>query len=267
MRDADRVPAGLPHLARSHRGQEPFIGQNFEVEVIESDPERRKLVVSRRGILARERDAARADAASTLVPGSSVAGKVTKVENYGAFVDIGTVEGLLHVSELSWKRVEDPNDHVKVGDALTVRVLEVSDDGKRISLSLKALQPDPYMVFLAAHPIGSQVTGKVTRIQTYGAFIEVADGVEGLAHVSQLAPGGADSTRAVVKIGQEVNIRVASAEPERRRTGLSFLTERGDRLTDDVADDATIRDVLERTSAPEPTLGDLLKRALEGRDG
>ena len=249
---------------------EPYLGQRFEVEVVEVDRERRRCVVSRRAILARERDVKRTEAVGQLVVGEIVAGKVTRIEPFGAFVDIGGVEGLLHVSQMAWKRVENPADHVTIGDDLKVQILEIKEDGKRISLSTKVLQEDPWNIFVRDHPPGSIVPGKVTRIAVYGAFVEVAEGVEGLAHVSQLAPGPLNSPKDVVRVGQELSIRVHEIDPERRRIGLSLLTDRGDRLTDDVADDDTIREVLRRSeeeeSALNPTLGDLLKKALEGKE-
>ena len=244
---------------------EPYIGRRFEVEVMDIDREKRRLVVSRRGILNRERDQRRADVTSALAPGSVLSGIVTRIEPYGAFVDIGGVEGLLHVSEIDWKRVEDPNEHLKVGDRFDVQVQKIEEGGKRISLSKRALTEDPWDAFVRDHPRGSIVPGKVTRIQTYGAFVEVAEGVEGLAHVSQLSPVHINSPKDIVRIGEELSVRVHEIDTERRRIGLSLLTDRGDRLTDDVADDATIQDVLNRDRPAEPTLGDLLKKALEGK--
>ena len=244
---------------------EPYIGRRFEVEVMDIDREKRRLVVSRRGILNRQRDQKRADVTSALVPGSIVKGEVTRIEAYGAFVDIGGVEGLLHVSEIDWKRVEDPNDHLKVGDSFDVQIQKIEEGGKRISLSKRALTEDPWDAFVRDNPKGKIVPGKVTRIQTYGAFVEVAEGVEGLAHVSQLSPVHINTPKDIVKVGEELSVRVHEIDTERRRIGLSLLTERGDRLTDDVADDATIRDVLNQDRPAEPTLGDLLKKALEGK--
>jgi small subunit ribosomal protein S1 len=244
---------------------EPYLGQRLEVEVVEVDRERRKIVVSRRALLARARDAKRSEAVGQLTVGTIVPGKVTRIEPFGAFVDLGSVEGLLHVSQMAWKRVENPADHVSVGDDLKVQILDIQEEGRRLSLSLTVLQDDPWDVFVRENPVGTLVPGKVTRIATYGAFVEVADGVEGLAHVSQLAPGSVNTPRDVVRLGQELKIRVAEIDPERRRIGLSLLTDRGDRLTDDVADDATIQEVMHRDRPAEPTLGDLLKKALEGK--
>lgn len=244
------------------------IGRSFEVEVIDCDPAKRRLVVSRRGVLSRERDAQRASAVGTLSPGQTLRGTVTRIEPFGAFVELGGVEGLLHVSELAWTRVEKPEEHVAVGDVIEVQVLRIEEDDRRISLSRKVLQQDPYQAFVLAHPVGARVEGKVTRVAPYGAFIEVAAGVEGLAHVSQLAPGGVQSVKEVCRRGDTVKARVVSVEPERRRLGLSLLTDRGDRLTDDVADDETVRRILRegsRGTTPEPTLGDILRKALEGR--
>ncbi len=245
-----------------------LVGRAFEVEVLEVDRAKRRLVVSRRAVLARERDAQRAAAMGTLGPGLVLEGRITRVEPFGAFVDLGGVEGLLHVSELAWTRVERPEEHVSVGQTVRVQVLKVEEEGRRISLSRRALEADPYHEFVRAHPVGARVPGRVTRLAPYGAFVEVAPGVEGLAHVSQLAPGGADRPRQACRVGQEVKARVVSIEPERRRLGLSLLDERGDRLDEDSADDETVRRILRqggRDPTPEPTLGDLLKRALEGR--
>jgi small subunit ribosomal protein S1 len=243
---------------------EPYIGRKFEVEVLEVEREKRRLVVSRRGILNRERDQRRADASSALAPEQVVRGTVTRIEKFGAFVDIGGVEGLLHVSQIAHKRVEDPNDHLTVGDEFEVKILKIEEDGKRISLSKKALIEDPWDAFVRDHPRGQIVPGKVTRVASYGAFVEVADGIEGLAHISQLSPVPINTPKDVVRVGAELAVRIHEVDFERRRIGLSLLTERGDRLTDDVADDDTIRKVLERDRPTEPTLGDLLKKALEG---
>lgn len=245
---------------------EPYIGRKFEVEVLEVDREKRRLVVSRRAILNRERDQRRADASSALAAEQVVRGTVTRIEAFGAFVDIGGVEGLLHVSQIAHKRVEDPNDHLAVGDAFEVKILKIEEEGKRISLSKKALIEDPWDAFVRDHPRGQIVPGKVTRIASYGAFVEVADGIEGLAHVSQLSPVPINTPKDVVRVGAEIAVRIHEVDFERRRIGLSLLTDRGDRLTDDVADDDTIREVLERDRPTEPTLGDLLKKALEGGD-
>ena len=248
---------------------ETVIGETFAVEVVEADPEKRRLVVSRRAVLARERDRHTDEAMERLQPGDVISGQVTRVEKFGAFVDLGGVEGLVHVSQMAWKRVENPEDVVKVGDQVKVTVLEIKEDDRRISLGMKQLQEDPWMRFTVDHPSGSVIQGTVTRLAHFGAFVEVAEGIEGLVHVSQLAPHQVGSPREVVRQGQEVSVRIVNVEPERRRIGLSFLTERGDRLTDDVADDATIRSHLGRQedAAPEPTLGDLLKKAMEGGGG
>ncbi|MFV1959020.1 MAG: 30S ribosomal protein S1 [Planctomycetota bacterium] len=241
-----------------------LVGQTFPVEVIESDPDRRRLVVSRRAVLAREREVHAAATLETLQPGDIVTGTVTRVQPFGAFVDLGGVEGLLHVSQMAWKRVEDPETVVKTGDVIKVQVLSIEEGGKRIGLGLKQLTEDPWFRVTKDHPPGSVLKGKVSRLAPYGAFIEIADGIDGLAHVSQLAPHPVNHPREIVRPGDEVTVRIASIEPERRRIALSLLTERGDRLTDDVADDATIREVMERSQeeAAEPTLGDLLRKAM-----
>ena len=248
---------------------ESLVGTRYEVEVIEADPEKRRLVVSRRGILARERDQARATAVESLLPGMNVKGKVTRIEPFGAFVEIRPgLEGMVHVSEIAWERLDHPKDRIAIGDDVETQVLDIKEGGKRIALSIKALSTDPWLLFTGHHPEGTLVKGTVTKLASYGAFIKLDEGVEGLAHVSQLAPGGVGSPREVLHTGQEVQVRVAEIDASRRRIGLSLLTSRGDKLGADVADDATIREHLGRNSGSdaEPTLGDLLKRALEGRE-
>jgi ribosomal protein S1 len=228
------------------------------------DREKRRIVVSRRGILGREREERRGTALKSLATGSVVTGKVTKVEPYGAFVDVGGVEGLLHVSQMAWKRIEKPEEVVKAGDQVKVQILEISEDGRRIGLGMKQLTEDPWITFTKTHPPGTVLEGTVTRIAPYGAFVEVAEGVEGLAHVSQLAPTQVHHAKEVVKPGEKRTVRIVTVDAGQRRIGLSLLTERGDRLTDDVADDRTIQEVLGRSrEESSPTLGDLLKKAME----
>lgn len=243
-----------------------LIGLTFPVEVIESDPDRRRLVVSRRAVLARARDEKRTTAVEALASGDIRSGTVTRIEKFGAFVDIGGVEGLVHVSQMDWKRIEDPSTVVSVGDEVKVQILEIEEEGRRIRLGMKQLKEDPWFIVTREHPPGAVLEGEVTRLQSYGAFIQIAEGIEGLAHISQLAPHPIGNPREVVSIGEKVSVRIASVDPEKRRIGLSLLTERGDRLTDDVADDATIRHVLKQTreAEVEPTLGDILKKALQG---
>lgn len=256
------------HVALEHIDDlETVVGQTFPVEVIEADPDRRRLVVSRRAILARERDQHATATLDRLQIGDVLSGTVVRVERFGAFVDIGGIDGLVHVSQLAWKRVAHPDDVVKQGDTVKVQILDISisSDEKRISLGMKQLTEDPWMRFARDHAPGSVMEGRVTRLAHFGAFIEIADGIEGLAHISQLAPDSVGSVREVLKLGDTLAVRVVDVDVEKHRIGLSLLTERGDRLTDDVADDETIREVLDRKEedAGDPTIGDLLRRALD----
>ncbi len=245
-----------------------LIGESMVCEVLEVNRERKRVLLSRRAVLQREQEEHRSELVGSLQVGQVVRGKVTRVEPFGAFVDLGRgVEGLVHVSNLSRKRVEKPDEVVEVGQSVEAQVLKIEEGGKRIGLGMKQLEPDPWDDAAAFLRPDQVVTGKVVRLMDFGAFVEVAEGVEGLLHVSQMAKDRVRRPQDAVKVGEEVQVRVQSIDPVARRISLSRLDARGAVLgSEDAVDDAIIDEVIQQNqSAPSGTnLGSLFKRALEG---
>lgn len=215
------LPASLVELRRV-RDLQKFIGQELECKIIELDKNRNNVVLSRRAFLEEANSEQRKEFLDNLKPGERRTGTVSSIVNFGAFVDLGGVDGLIHVSELSWKHVDHPNEVVQVGDEIQVEVLTVELDRERVSLSLKNTQEDPWQAFARTRGLGDVVSGKVTKLVPFGAFVEVADGIEGLVHISELSEGHVELPEQVVSIGQEVEVRVIDIDLDRRRISLSL---------------------------------------------
>jgi small subunit ribosomal protein S1 len=248
-----------------------LLGQRMAVEVVEVDPTRKRLVVSRRRVLAAEREELREQVLGHLSVGDEVQGRVTRVESFGAFVDLGGVEGLVHVSQLSHRRIEDAKTFVAVGDTVRARVSKIEEGGKKIGLSMKAMEPDPLSGLAGRYPPERVVSGKVTRLEEFGAFVELEPGLEGLLHVSQIARGGERVRRArdVLSVGQEVPVRVLSVDADKRRISLSRLDERGAVLgSEEAVDSADLGRLMDSNQRPNlaTNLGSLFKRAMD-KDG
>ena len=246
-----------------------LVGQKLICEVIEADPAKKRVVVSRRRVLEAERAEMREALAGQLAVGYEVSGKVTRIESFGAFVDIGGAEGLVHVSQISRKRVENPADVLKVGQDVQAQVVKIEEGGKRIGLSMKALEPDPWddaITFLAPEQI---MNAKVVRLAEFGASCELSPGVDGLLHVSQMRGGGERVQRPseMFKVNDEVQVRIVSIDSGARRIGLSRLDERGAVIgSEDAVDAAEIQAVVEDTRGKPQlgtNLGNLFKRALD----
>jgi len=243
-----------------------YLNQTLLCQVLEIARERKRVVLSRRAVLEREREDARAETLEALAAGSVVRGKVTRIEKFGAFVEIAKgVEGLVHVSNLSRQRVEDPNDVVKIGQDVEAFVLEIKEGGKRIGLSLKALEPDPWDEVNDRYHEGAIVEGKVVRLMDFGAFVELEPGIDGLIHVSQLSRERVNRVKDAVKIGEELAVRVLSVDAVAQRISLTRLDEHGALLgSEEAADAGAVREVLEGT-ADRPlgtNLGSLFRKAL-----
>ena len=215
------LPASLVEMRRV-RDLTPYIGQQVEARIIELDKNRNNVVLSRRAFLEQTQSASRTTFLNQLEKGQVRSGVVSSIVNFGAFVDLGGVDGLVHVSELSWKHIDHPNEVVEVGDAVTVEVLEVDFERERVSLSLKATQEDPWQAFARTHAINQVVPGEVTKLVPFGAFIRVFEGIEGLVHISELAERHVEIPEQVVQVGDELFVKIIDIDLERRRISLSL---------------------------------------------
>ena len=215
------LPASLVEMRRV-RDLAPYIGRELEAKIIELDENRNNVVLSRRAWLEQTQAEVRTQFLDTLQKGQIRSGVVSSIVNFGAFVDLGGVDGLVHVSELSWKHIDHPSEVVEVGQEVSVEVLDVDMDRERVSLSLKAPQEDPWQTFARTHAIGQVVPGKVTKLVPFGAFVRVEDGIEGLVHISELAQRHVEVPEQVVKVGEEVFVKVIDIDLDRRRISLSL---------------------------------------------
>jgi small subunit ribosomal protein S1 len=215
------LPASLVELRRV-RDLLPYVGKTIQAKIIELDKNRNNVVLSRRAWLEETQKEQREEFLFNLKPGEIRTGVVSSVVNFGAFVDLGGMDGLVHVSELSWKHVDHPGSVVAVGDEITVQVLEVDLSRERISLSLKATQQDPWQEFASAHKVGELVYGRVTKLVPFGAFVQVGEGIEGLVHISEMAIHHVDLPDQVVTPGDELWVKIIDIDLQRRRISLSI---------------------------------------------
>ncbi len=215
------LPASLVEMRRV-RDLQPYVGQKVEAKIIELDKNRNNVVLSRRAWLEQTQSTVRINFLNTLQKGQVRSGVVSSIVNFGAFVDLGGVDGLVHVSELSWKHIDHPSEVVEVGQEVTVEVLDVDMDRERVSLSLKATQEDPWQHFARTHAIGQVVPGKVTKLVPFGAFVRVEEGIEGLVHISELAVRHVEIPEQVVQVNDDLFVKVIDIDLERRRISLSL---------------------------------------------
>jgi small subunit ribosomal protein S1 len=199
-----------------------LVSQRIPVKILEVNRKRNRLIVSQKAAEDEDRARRREDLFSRIQVGSTVSGVVSGLTSYGAFVDIGGADGLIHISELSWDRVNKVSDVLQVGDRVDVKVIKLDPDQNRISLSLRQLQQDPWERFVETVPVGSIVTGTVTKTKKYGAFLQVMPGIEGLLHISELSWDHVDRTEDVLKVGEEVQVKVIGIDTVRRRVSLSL---------------------------------------------
>ena len=215
------LPASLVEMRRV-RDLQPYVGRELEAKIIELDKNRNNVVLSRRAYLEQTQSEVRSEFLNKLAKGQVRKGVVSSIVNFGAFVDLGGVDGLVHVSELSWKHIDHPSEVVEVGQEVEVEVLDVDLDRERVSLSLKATQEDPWRQFARTHAIQQIVPGKVTKLVPFGAFVRVDDGIEGLVHISELAERHVEIPEQVVQVGSDVMVKVIDIDLERRRISLSL---------------------------------------------
>jgi small subunit ribosomal protein S1 len=207
---------------RRVRDLQPYVGKEIEAKIIELDKNRNNVVLSRRAWLEQTQSEVRHTFLNTLRKGQIRKGQVSSIVNFGAFVDLGGVDGLVHVSELSWKHIDHPGEVVEVGQEVTVEVLDVDMDRERVSLSLKSTQEDPWQQFARTHQIGQVVPGRVTKLVPFGAFVRVEEGIEGLVHISELADRHVEIPEQVVQVGEEIFVKIIDIDLDRRRISLSL---------------------------------------------
>jgi small subunit ribosomal protein S1 len=214
------LPASLVDIRRVPNLDE-YMGTKIETKVIELNRSRNNVVLSRRAVLEEERKEVRQQILDRLQPGLVVEGQISNIVDFGAFVDLDGIDGLIHISELSWSHVNHPSEVLAIGDTVKVKVLDIDRDRQRISLGLKQTQEDPWQRIVDTYSVGAELEGNVTKVVTFGAFVEILDGVEGLVHISELAPHHVESPREIVHPGDEIRVRILEIDSERRRLSLS----------------------------------------------
>jgi small subunit ribosomal protein S1 len=214
------LPASLVDIRRVPNLDE-YMGTQIECKVIELNRSRNNVVLSRRAVLEEERKEVRQQILDRLEPGQVVEGQISNIVDFGAFVDLDGIDGLIHISELSWSHVNHPSQILEIGQTVKVKVLDIDRDRQRISLGLKQTQEDPWQRIVNTYNIGDELEGTVTKVVTFGAFVEILDGVEGLVHISELAAHHVENPREVVQPGDEIRIKILEIDSERRRLSLS----------------------------------------------
>jgi small subunit ribosomal protein S1 len=215
------LPASLVDIRRVPNLDE-YMGQKIETKVIELNRSRNNVVLSRRAVLEEQRKEDRERILDRLQPGQVVEGKISNIVDFGAFVDLDGIDGLIHISELSWSHVNHPSEILSIGDTVSVKVLDIDRDRQRISLGLKQTQEDPWQRVVDTYNVGDELEGTVTKVVTFGAFVEILDGVEGLVHISELAQHHVENPRELIRPGDPVRVRILEIDSERRRLSLSI---------------------------------------------
>lgn len=224
--EINKVRAFLPGSlvdVKPIRDPESFEGKEFEFKVIKVDPKRNNIVVSRRAVLEAESNVERAAVLENINEGHEVKGIVKNLTDYGAFIDLGGVDGLLHITDMSWKRIKHPSEILNIGDEIKVKVLKIDRDNVRVSLGLKQLGGDPWHDISQRYPVSAKISGRVTNITDYGCFVEIEEGIEGLVHVSEMDWTNKNvNPNKVIHLGQEVEVMVLDVDAERRRISLGI---------------------------------------------
>ena len=200
----------------------PYIGKTMKLKITEIDPNKNRLILSHKDLVEEEREEAFDKVASQLVVGDVIEGKVSRLTNFGSFIDVGGVDGLVHISEISYKHVDKPSDVLKAGQDVKVKVIGIDNDRHRISLSIKQTEPSPFEQATANLHEGDVFEGEVKSLTNFGAFVEVADGIQGLVHVSEISNKHVDKPSDVLKVGQSVKVKVLNIDPSDRRISLSI---------------------------------------------
>jgi small subunit ribosomal protein S1 len=215
------LPASLVDIRRVPNLDE-YMGETIECKVIELNRSRNNVVLSRRAVLEEQRKEDRERILDRLQPGQVVEGTISNIVDFGAFVDLDGIDGLIHISELSWSHVNHPSEILSIGDTVSVKVLDIDRERQRISLGLKQTQEDPWQRVVDTYNIGDELEGVVTKVVTFGAFVEILDGVEGLVHISELAQHHVENPREIIQPGDPVRVKILEIDSERRRLSLSI---------------------------------------------
>jgi small subunit ribosomal protein S1 len=233
------LPASLVDIRRVQDLDE-FMAQTLRCKVIELNRSRNNVVLSRRAVLEEERKEARQAILDRLSPGDVVEGTISNIVDFGAFVDLEGIDGLIHISELSWSHVNHPSELLEIGQEVRVKVLDIDRDRQRISLGLKQTQADPWQQVIDTYQQGDVVEGRVTKVVTFGAFVEVVPGVEGLVHISELAAHHVENPREIVQQGETVRAKIIEMDAERRRLSLSLKrVEEGESVRPGIGDEGS----------------------------
>jgi small subunit ribosomal protein S1 len=257
------LPASLVDIRRVHNLDE-FMGQTLECKVIELNRSRNNVVLSRRAVLEEERKEVREQILGRLEPGQVVEGKISNIVDFGAFVDLDGIDGLIHISELSWSHVNHPSEVVAIGDTVRIKVLDIDRDRQRISLGLKQTQEDPWQRVVSTHRPGDVLEGAVTKVVAFGAFVEILPGVEGLVHISELADHHVENPSEVVEPGATLNVKILEIDEERRRLSLSIKQVEDQNMPMQGLGDQIQAAEAEATEAPAGTSDEVAEAAAEG---
>jgi len=244
------LPASLVDIRRVPNLDE-YLGQNIQCKVIELNRSRNNVVLSRRAVLEEERKEQRQAILERLQPGLIIEGQISNIVDFGAFVDLDGIDGLIHISELSWSHVNHPSEILNIGDTVQVKVLDIDRDRQRISLGLKQTQEDPWQRVVDTYNVGDELEGAVTKVVAFGAFVEILEGVEGLVHISELAQQHVENPREIVAPGDEVKVKILEIDSERRRLSLSIKRVEGQELPRRDVGAAPIGDAGDMDDMPE----------------
>lgn len=247
------VPASLVDTQRV-RDLKVFMGQEFECHIVELNRNRNNVVLSRRAFMEGQKKEEKKKLLETLQKGQIVKGTVSSIVSFGAFIDIGGIDGLVHISELSWGHVGHPSEVLSVGDEVNVEVLSIEHDRNRVSLGLKQTQPDPWREVVKRFKTGEIIDGRVTKIVQFGAFVEVANNVEGLIHISEMAEERVEFPGDVVSVGQNVKVKVVDIDLDRHRLSLSLKQAQQELEPAEETEASTESSSVEAAEAPEPVV-------------
>ncbi|MDO4912210.1 MAG: 30S ribosomal protein S1 [Lactobacillus sp.] len=245
----------------------PYIGKTMKLKITEIDPAKNRLILSHKDLIEEEREEVFSKVASQLVVGDIVEGKVSRLANFGAFVDVGGVDGLVHISEISYKHVDKPSDALEVGQDVKVKVIGIDDDRHRISLSIKQTEPSPFEQATSGLHEGDVFEGEVKSLTNFGAFVEVTDGTQGLVHVSEISNKHVEKPSDVLKVGQTVKVKVLNIEPAEKRISLSIKAAADNQVADDQPSKTQATDTAKYMSNDDNgfALGDIIGDQLKDR--